>query len=66
MSEIARIGQASVEELQARIDSLVRRRQELRGAGASADLLESNRGELVRAQWALSAALVARYGKQAA
>ena len=66
MSEIARIGQVSVEELQARIDSLVRRRQELRAAGASADLLESNRGQLVRAQWALSAALIARHRKEAA
>ena len=66
MSEIARIDQLSVEELQTRIGSLVRQRQELRAAGASTGRLESNRRRLVRTQRALSAALIARYGKKAA
>jgi hypothetical protein len=66
MSEIARIGRVSVEELRIRIDSLVCQRQELRAAGASADRLESNRRQLVRTQWALCSALIARYGKKAA
>ena len=56
----------SVEELQTLINRLVRERQELRAADASAERLESNRRELVHAQWALSKALIAQHLKEAA
>lgn len=56
-----RHGQASVEELQARIGTLVARRQLLREQGASARALERNRRELARCQWQLSFALIERY-----
>ena len=48
------------------INRLARERQELRAADASAKQLESNRGELVHAQWALSRALIAQHRKEAA
>jgi hypothetical protein len=66
MSELIRIGRSSVEELQDLTGSLARERHELRAAGASARRLEVNRRELIRAQWALSAALIALYAKEAA
>jgi hypothetical protein len=56
-----------VEEIQKRTEQLVRRRQQLRSMGAVRGRLEANRLELVRAQWALSAALIERHtGKKAA
>jgi hypothetical protein len=51
-----------VEELRESIERLVRERQQLRSAGASRRRLEANRLELIRAQWALSGALMERYG----
>jgi hypothetical protein len=57
----------AVEQIQERTDRLVRERQQLRRTGAVRRRLEANRLELVRAQWALSAALIERYaGKKAA
>jgi hypothetical protein len=50
-----------VEELRELTECLVKQRQWLRAAGASRRRLEANRLELIRAQWALSAALIARY-----
>ena len=56
-----------VEQLQQLTARLARERQQLRAAGARPRLLESNRRELVRAQWALSQALITRYaGDEAA
>jgi hypothetical protein len=59
-----RLGLASpttVEALLARIDALARERQELRSHQAANRTLERNRLQLVRSQWELSRALVARY-----
>jgi hypothetical protein len=50
-----------VEQLQQLTARLAQERQQLRGAGARPRLLEFNRRELVRAQWALSQALITRY-----
>jgi hypothetical protein len=50
-----------VEALQGILGGLVREREELRAAGASHDELERNRVAIVRAQWELSHALIARY-----
>jgi hypothetical protein len=55
-----------VEEIQKRTEQLVRRRQQLRSMGAVRGRLEANRLELVRAQWALSAALIERYAEKKA
>jgi len=49
------------EELRKLTERLVRERQQLRAAGASRRRLEANRRELIRAQWALSAALIERH-----
>ena len=51
-----------VEEIRDLIERIVRERQQLRSAGASRPRLESNRVELIRAQWALARALTERYG----
>jgi len=51
----------TVEALLARIDGLARERQELRGRRAPRRLLERNRRALVRLQWDLSYALIARH-----
>jgi hypothetical protein len=57
----------AVDEIRNRTERLVLERQLLRSAGAARRQLEANRLELVRAQWALSAALIERYaGKKAA
>ncbi len=56
-------GQAPVpvEALQDVLGGLVREREELRVAGADRAALERNRQAIVRAQWDLSRALIARY-----
>jgi hypothetical protein len=52
---------SSVEVLLARIDGLARERQDLRVRHAATALLERNRLALVRCQWELSYALIARH-----
>jgi hypothetical protein len=54
-------GRSSIEELQDLGERLARERQELRAVGASKRRLDANRRQLIRAQWALSAELIARY-----
>jgi hypothetical protein len=54
-----------VEALQELLGGLVREREELRGDGADQLALERNRRAIVRAQWQLSHALIARYGPRA-
>jgi hypothetical protein len=57
----------ALDEIRERTERLVLERQRLRSAGAARRQLEANRLELVRAQWALSAALIERHvGKKAA
>lgn len=51
----------TVEGLLARIDGLARERQELRARRVAGRSLERNRLALVRAQWELSYALIARH-----
>jgi hypothetical protein len=50
-----------VEELSRRIAALAAERQELRSTGASSDLLEENRVQLGRSQWALCHALIEQH-----
>jgi hypothetical protein len=50
-----------VEALQTLLSGLVREREELRGRAAAREALETNRAAIVRAQWQLSHALIARY-----
>jgi hypothetical protein len=57
----ARNGAAGIEELSERIATLAAERQELRKAGASCEVLEVNRVQLGRGQWALSEALIEKY-----
>jgi hypothetical protein len=57
----ARNGAADVEELSGRIAALAAERQELRKAGASCEVLEENRVQLSRSQWALSYALIEQH-----
>ena len=63
-----RIGVArpTVEALLAHIDGLARERQELRTGRAAKGALERNRLALVRSQWELSHALIARHLRPAA
>ena len=58
-----RLGKArpTVEALLARVNGLAGERQSLRVRGAAAAKLERNRLALVRAQWALSYALIERH-----
>jgi hypothetical protein len=51
----------SVEELHRKIDGLMAERQDLRATGASPERLETNRVELVDAQWSLARALITRH-----
>jgi hypothetical protein len=51
----------NVEELSRRIAELAAERQELRSAGASGEVLEENRVQLSRSQWALSHALIEQH-----
>jgi len=50
-----------VAELSERIAELAAERQELRQAGASGEVLEENRKQLSRSQWALSQALIEQH-----
>jgi hypothetical protein len=52
---------ADVEELSRRIAELAAERQQLRSTGASSDLLEENRVQLGRSQWALCHALIEQH-----
>jgi hypothetical protein len=51
----------SVEELHRKIDGLMAERQDLRATGAAPERLETNRVELVDAQWSLARALITRH-----
>jgi hypothetical protein len=51
----------NVEALSERIAALAAERQELRRAGASHEVLEENRAQLGRSQWALSDALIRQH-----
>jgi hypothetical protein len=53
--------ESEIERLRARIGELVRKRQELRTAGASRGLLERNRLQLVRRQSELGRALIEQH-----
>ncbi len=55
-----------MESLLERINALTHQRQELRSAGLPSEALEDNRLEIVRLQWELSRALIARYGQPSA
>ena len=57
----AEMGASSIDEVCQLAERLVQERQELRAQDASRRRLESNRRELIRANRALSAALIARY-----
>ena len=57
----AQNGAAEVEELSQRIAGLAAERQELRQAGASGEVLEENRVQLNRNQWALCNALIEQH-----
>jgi hypothetical protein len=61
MDTNARDGVAGVEELSERIAALAAERQELRTAGASQEVLEENRRQLGRSQWALCHALIEQH-----
>lgn len=50
-----------VDKLSERIAALAAERQELRKAGASGEVLEENRVQLSRSQWALSQALIEQH-----
>ena len=50
-----------IEKLSERIAALAAERQELRKAGASGEVLEENRLQLSRSQWALSQALIEQH-----
>jgi hypothetical protein len=57
----ARNGAAEVEELSERIAALTAERQQLRKAGATCEVLEENRVQLGRSQWALCRALIEQH-----
>jgi len=57
----ARAEGTGVDELSERIAALAAERQELRKAGASGEVLEENRKQLSRSQWALSHALIEQH-----
>jgi uncharacterized small protein (DUF1192 family) len=56
-----RIDANGVAELSERIAALASERQKLRSAGASGEVLEENRKQLSRSQWALSHALIEQH-----
>ena len=51
----------AITDLQSLLAELVRERQQLRAAQADGEALERNRREIVRRQWELADALLARY-----
>lgn len=53
---------AEVEALQEDLGRLLREREELRANGAGRERLELNRQAIVKVQWDLSRALIARHG----
>jgi hypothetical protein len=57
----ARAEITGVAELSERIAVLTAERQELRQSGASCEILEENRKQLSRNQWALSHALIEQH-----
>ena len=57
----ARNGAGKVEELTEQIAALAAERQALRTAGASCEVLEENRVQLGRSQWALCHALIEQH-----
>jgi len=61
MDEGARRRAVDVKDLSARIAKLAAERQELRQNGASGEVLEENRKQLSRSQWALSHALIEQH-----
>ena len=61
MDTNTRDGVGEVNELSDRIAELAAERQELRKAGASGEVLEENRVQLSRSQWALSHALIEQH-----
>jgi hypothetical protein len=61
MDKTAWSGAAKVDELSERIAALAAERQELRKAGASCEVLEENRVQLGRSQWALCHALIEQH-----
>lgn len=61
MDTNAQDGVRAVDELSERIAALAAERQELRTAGASGEVLEENRVQLSRSQWALSQALIEQH-----
>jgi hypothetical protein len=56
-----RVDADGVAELSERIAELAAERQQLRQAGASGEVLEENRKQLSRSQWALSLALIEQH-----
>jgi hypothetical protein len=64
--EAVKLEPESVETLQSTLESLVRERQQLRSAGAAPSELEQNRAAIIRGQYNLSVALIARYSHQSA
>jgi hypothetical protein len=64
--EAVKLEPESVETLQSTLESLVRERQQLRSAGAARSELEQNRAAIIRGQYNLSVALIARYSHQPA
>jgi hypothetical protein len=52
----------SVDAIRAALEALVRQRQQLRALDSGPTALELNRGAIVRRQWQLAAALIARHG----
>jgi hypothetical protein len=61
MDEGARRRAVDVKDLSERIAELAAERQELRQNGASGEVLEENRKQLSRSQWALSHALIEQH-----
>jgi hypothetical protein len=59
--EAVKLEPESVEKLQTALEALVRQRQHLRLAGAAPSELEHNRAAIIRGQYDLSVALIARY-----
>jgi hypothetical protein len=53
----------SVDAIRVALEALVRERQQLRALGRGPTALERNRGAIVRRQWQLAAALIARHGR---